>query len=216
MKLYDFFRSSSAFRVRIGLNLKHINYEQILIHLQPEGGEQFKPEYLAINPQGFVPTLRDGDHILLQSLAILEYLDELYPTPPFLPQLPHARARVRAISNIIACDIQPLNNMRVLRYVTHTLGHSEAEKNAWYYHWLHTGFKTIEQLLSSSPETGKCCHGDTPTLADIVLIPQYVNALRFEFPMINFPTIEAISRYCLTIPEFKSALPENQQFQEDD
>ncbi len=210
MQLYDYFRSSAAFRVRIALHLKNLTFEQIPIHLLKEEGEQYQPDYLALNPQGFVPMLRDGEHVLTQSLSIIEYLDELYPNPPLLPQLLPARARVRTLSLLIACDIHPLNNLRVLKYLTGHLGHSEAEKNAWYYHWLHLGFKALEQLLVNSPDTGKCCHGDIPTIADVFLVPQYYNAKRFEFPLINFPTIEAIAKHCLSLPAFQHALPENQ------
>src|SRR6516165_7816483 len=165
IKLYGFFRSSAAFRVRIALNLKKLDYETAAIHLRRN--DQSKSDYLAVNPQGLVPTLEDGDRTLIQSLAIIEYLDETYPQPPLLPKHAADRARVRALAEIVACDIHPINNLRVLRYVTHSLGHDEAAIANWYNHWIDAGFQAFEQLLAEDSPTGGFCHGDTPTLADL-------------------------------------------------
>src|SRR5271169_5840805 len=179
MKLYGFFRSSAAFRVRIALNLKQLPYETIAIHLRRN--EQANPQYRALNPQGLVPTLEDDDgQRLIQSLAIIEYLDEVHPAPPLLPPGAADRARVRALAEIVACDIHPINNLRVLRYLTHSLGHDEAAIASWYNHWIDAGFQALENLLAEDRRTGVFCHGETPGLADVALVPQVVNAERYR------------------------------------
>src|SRR5467141_3960784 len=165
MKLYGYFRSSAAFRVRIALNLKKLDYETAAIHLRRN--DQSRRDYLGVNPQGLVPALEDGDQTLIQSLAIIEYLDEIRPEPPLLPQDPADRARVRALADIVACDIHPINNLRVLRYLTHQLGHNEGAIANWYNHWIAAGFQALELLLAPDSRTGAFCHGDSPGLADI-------------------------------------------------
>jgi maleylacetoacetate isomerase len=209
MKLYGYFRSSAAFRVRIALNLKNLSYETVSIHLRRS--EQARPEYLARNPQGLVPTLEEDDgHRLIQSLAIVEYLDEIHPAPPLLPAGAADRARVRALAEIVACDIHPINNLRVLRYLAHTLGHDEAAIGAWYNHWIDAGFAALEPLLAMDPRTGRFCHGDTPGLADIALVPQVVNAGRYRLEMTAYPTIARIFANCMALAPFAAACPENQ------
>lgn len=208
MILYEYFRSSAAFRVRIALNLKGLSVERQYIHLA--NGEQRSDDYRAINPQGLVPFLVDGDLKLGQSLAIIEYLDELHPTPPLLPSDAATRARVRAFAQAIACDIHPLNNLRVLNYVTGTLGHTEAEKNTWYQHWIHEGFLALEATLTRRDKQTPYCFGDAPGLADICLIPQVANALRFKCPMASFPIISAIYTHAMQHPAFAAADPTQQ------
>src|SRR6516165_12713435 len=172
MKLYSYFRSSAAFRVRIALNLKKLDYETVPIHLRRN--DQSRPDYRAVNPQGLVPTLLDSDQTLVQSLAIIEYLDEICPEPPLLPKVAADRARVRALAEIVACDIHPINNLRVLRYLTHQLGHDEDAIARWYNHWITAGFEAIEPLLANDARTAAFCHGASPGLADITLVPQIV------------------------------------------
>jgi maleylpyruvate isomerase len=209
MKLYGFFRSSAAFRVRIGLNLKGLPYETVAIHLRRN--EQANPEYRALNPQGLVPTLEEDDgQRLIQSLAIIEYLDEVHPAPPLLPPGAADRARVRALAAIVACDIHPINNLRVLRYLAHTLGHDEAAIGAWCNHWIAAGFAALEPLLVGDARTGAFCHGDYPGLADIVLVPQVVNAERYKLDMAPYPTIARIYRSCMALAPFAEAHPDNQ------
>jgi maleylacetoacetate isomerase len=208
MKLYGFFRSSAAFRVRIALNLKKLDYETAAIHLRRN--HQTRPDYLRVNPQGLVPTLQDGDRTLIQSLAIIEYLDEVYPEPPLLPKHPADRARVRALAEIVACDIHPINNLRVLRYVTHSLGHDEAAIAAWYNHWIDAGFRAFEGLLADDPRTGSFCFGDTPGLADITLVPQVVNAERYRLDLAPYPTITRVFENCMKLEPFVAAHPDRQ------
>jgi maleylacetoacetate isomerase len=209
MKLYGFFRSSAAFRVRIALNLKGLPYETVAIHLRRN--EQANPQYRALNPQGLVPTLEDDDgRRLIQSLAIIEYLDEVHPTSPLLPPGAADRARVRALAAIVACDIHPINNLRVLRYLAHTLGHDEAAIGAWYNHWIGAGFAALEPLLAADRRTGAFCHGDSPGLADVVLVPQVVNAERYRLDMAPYPTIARIYRACMARAPFAAAHPDNQ------
>jgi maleylacetoacetate isomerase len=208
MKLYGYFRSSAAFRVRIALNLKQLDYETAAIHLRRN--DQSKPDYRGLNPQGLVPALEDGGQTLIQSLAIIEYLDELYPEPPLLPNNPADRARVRALADIVACDIHPINNLRVLRYLTHQLGHDEAVIAAWYNHWIAAGFRAIEPLLARDARTEAFCHGDSPGLADIALVPQVVNAERYQLDLAPYPTLVLIYQNCIRLPAFDAAQPRNQ------
>jgi maleylacetoacetate isomerase len=208
MKLYGYFRSSAAFRVRIALNLKKLDYDSVFVHLRRS--DQSKPDYRAVNPQGLVPTLEDGGHRLIQSLAIIEYLDEAYPAPPLLPQGAADRARVRALAEIVACDIHPINNLRVLRYLTHQLGQGEDGIAAWYNHWIAEGLQALERLLAGDRRTGAFCHGDSPTLADIALVPQVVNAERYRLDLSPYPTIAAIHQRCMQLDAFAAAHPQNQ------
>ncbi|MBV9200723.1 MAG: maleylacetoacetate isomerase [Alphaproteobacteria bacterium] len=208
MKLYSYFRSSAAFRVRIGLNLKGLAYETAPIHLRRN--DQSRPDYRSVNPQGLVPTLEDGGLTLIQSMAILEYLDETRPEPPFLPKIPADRARVRGLADIVACDIHPINNLRVLRYLARELGHDEAAIGKWYNHWITAGFQALEPLLAHSDHTGAFCHGDSPGLADIALVPQVVNAERYQLDLAQFSTIMRIYQNCMRLDAFAAAHPRNQ------
>ena len=209
MKLYGYFRSSAAFRVRIALNLKKLNYESAFIHLRR--GDQRQPGFLDINPQGLVPALEVDDTLLIQSLPIIEYLDETYPEPPLLPSDAKGRARVRALAAIVACDIHPINNLRVLRYLLRPLGHDEAAVETWYNHWIAEGFGALERLLAGDGQTGRFCHGDTPGLADVVLVPQVFNAHRYQsLDLAPYPTIVRIYETCLDIDAFAAAHPGRQ------
>jgi maleylacetoacetate isomerase len=205
MKLYGYFRSSAAFRVRIALNLKQLSYENAFIHLRR--GDQRQSEYLAVNPQGLVPALETDGHLLIQSLPIIEYLDEVYPEPPLVPSDPAGRARVRALAAIVACDIHPINNLRVLRYLLRPLGHEQAAVESWYNHWIETGFAGLERLLAADKATGRFCHGDIPGLADIALVPQVVNAERYNLEMSPYPTIRRIHEACMELDAFAAAHP---------
>lgn len=210
LKLYSYFRSSAAYRVRIGLNLKGLDYETIPVHLVRDGGEHLKDSYRAINPATMVPSLQDGDITLTQSLAILEYLEECHPQVPLLPGAPAARARVRALALTVACDIHPINNLRVLKYLGGTLQVAEEARNEWYRHWVGEGLRAIEAHLADDPATGACCHGDTPTLADCCLIPQVFNAQRFKVDLSPYPTIQRIHEHCNSLPAFAAAHPTRQ------
>lgn len=210
MKLYDYFRSSAAYRVRIGLNLKGLTYEAVPVHLIRDGGEQLKSEYRAVNPSALVPALQDGDLTITQSLAILEYLDEVHPLAPLMPRDAAGRARVRALALTIACDIHPLNNLRVLRYLVKQAGLDEDAKNAWYVHWIEEGFGALEALLANSGDTGRFCHGDAPTIADCCLVPQVFNAARFNIDLAPYPTIARIDVACRELPAFIAAHPSQQ------
>lgn len=208
LKLHGYFRSSAAFRVRIALNLKQLSYEQAFVHLRKN--EQRAPSYLAKNPQGLVPLLEGGDARFIQSLAIIEYLDEVHPSPEFLPEGPEDRARVRALAQIIASDIHPLDNLRVLRYLAKPLGHDEKTVEAWFNHWIRLGFEAIEPMLHDR-RTGNFCHGNAPGLADICLVPQMFNARRYpSFDMAPFPTIVRVFDNCMRIDAFKRAAPDQQ------
>ena len=209
MKLYSYYRSSAAYRVRIALNLKQLPYETVGVHLLKNGGEQKQPAYSAKNPQKLVPALEDNGQVFTQSLAIIEYLDEAYPAQPLLPAAATERARVRAMAQLIACDIHPLNNLRVLGYLQKQLGADETAKTEWYRHWINEGFTALEILLQSE-QTGRFCHGDTPTLADCCLIPQVYNARRFQVDLSLYPTIVRIVAECEAVPAFQAAAPENQ------
>lgn len=209
MKLYGYFRSSAAFRVRVALNLKGLSYENAFIHLRR--GDQRQAPFLSVNPQGLVPALDMNGTVLVQSLPIIEYLDETHPLPPLLPHDPKERARVRALAAIVACDIHPINNLRVLRYLLRPLGHDETAVEGWYNHWITEGFTALEQLLAGDPQTGAFCHGDTPGLADITLVPQVFNAHRYQsLDLTPYPTILRIYETCLTLDAFAAAHPDRQ------
>ena len=207
--LYGYFRSSAAYRVRIALNLKGLDYDQIPVNLVK--GEQRGDDHLMRNPQGLVPSLvLDDSSVINQSLAICEYLDEVHPEPALLPVNALERARVRALAQSVACEIHPLNNLRVLKYLVRGMGADEAAKLAWYHHWIAQGFTALEATLSNAPSSGDFCHGDTPTLADICLIPQVYNAERFECDLSAYPTIQRIAANCRSLPAFEKAAPEVQ------
>lgn len=207
MKLYSYFRSSAAYRVRIALNLKGLVFETIPIHLQKEGGQNLKSDYRAINPQMRVPALRlTSGELLTQSLAIIEYLDETYPQPPLLPSDAINRAKVRALAQLIACDVHPLNNVAPLRYLKSAMEQDQAKIDAWYHHWVITGFNALEAMLGPGPY----CYGADVTLADICLVPQVYNARRLKVPLDNYPKIVAIDAACAKLPAFDKARPENQ------
>lgn len=206
MRLYDYFRSSAAYRVRIALNFKGLTAERAFVHLRRDA--QRDAGYLALNPQGLVPALTaDDGTVLTQSLAIIEYLEETHPQPSLFPQGAAARARVRGIALEVACDIHPLNNLRVLKYLKNTLKVSEADKDTWYRHWVHEGLAALEVQLSRDPATGTFCHGNAPTLADVVLVPQLANAHRFNVDVTPFPTLLRIEAACLALPAFALAEP---------
>ena len=208
MKLHGYYRSSASYRVRIALNLKGLQHEQAFRHLLKK--EQLHADYLALNPNGLVPTLEVEGAALTQSLAIIEYLDETVPEPPLLPVSPLERARVRALALTVACEIHPLNNLRVLRYLSRDLGLDEAPRGAWYRHWVESGFAALEQQLTTDPRTGTYCHGEQPGLADLCLVPQIYNAVRFECDLTPYPTINRISTACSGLAAFQKAAPENQ------
>jgi maleylacetoacetate isomerase len=211
MKLHTYFRSSAAYRVRIALNLKGLPYEAAPVHLLRSGGEQLLPAYRAVNPAAMIPSLETGDGATLtQSVAIIEYLDETHPAVPLMPADPLGRARVRALALMVACDIHPLGNLRVLKYLVHELKVSDEAKADWSRHWIGEGFAALEAMLAGSPETGRFCHGDTPTLADCCLVPQVFNALRFELDMSRFPTIARIHAACSELDAFAAAHPSKQ------
>ena len=206
--LHNYFRSSTSFRVRIALGLKEVSYMQSFRHLRK--GEQRAPDYLALNPQGLVPTLDiDGLH-LAQSMAILEYLEETRPEPPLLPQDAAGRARVRSLAFMMACEIHPLGNLRVLEDLKKRFGANDAACAAWFQHWVTETFGPLEQRLAREPETGRFCHGDQPTFADICLVPQVINNKRFNIDMQPYPTIARIAAECLKLPAFADAMPERQ------
>ncbi|MGO4704404.1 maleylacetoacetate isomerase [Microvirga sp. 2MCAF38] len=204
MKLYGYFRSSAAYRVRIALNIKGQSYATVPINLLK--GEQLEAPYRSINPQARVPALDIGETILIQSPAILEYIEETYPEPPLLPADGVERARIRAVSAIIGCDIHPLNNLTALKYLKHTLGHDQPAIDAWYAHWIRQGFDVIERLIQPEPYA----FGAVPTLADIYLVPQVFNARRFNIALDAYPNIAAVDAACLEHPAFQAAAPERQ------
>ncbi|WP_041634156.1 maleylacetoacetate isomerase [Magnetospirillum gryphiswaldense] len=210
MRLYTYFRSSAAYRVRIALNLKGIDYQAVPVHLVRNGGEHKSADYLALNPQGLVPALAVDGQVLTQSLAILEYLNETHPDPALLPADPLGRARVRAIAQAIACDIHPINNLRVLQYLGGTLGLDQAAKDDWYRHWVQTGLQAVEAMLAADRRTGVFCHGDQPGLADCCLVPQVFNARRFNCDLTALPTIMRIAERCEQIDAFNQAAPAQQ------
>jgi maleylpyruvate isomerase len=215
LKLYTYFRSSASFRVRIALNLKGLDVDMVPIHLVKQGGEQLSEEFRRINPEALVPALVDeeddnGSQVLTQSLAIMEYLDEMYPEPPLLPAAPLDRAYVRSIALSIACDIHPLNNLRVLRYLVRDLKVSEDDKNAWYRHWCEQGLAALEAKISADGRAGRFCFGDTPTLADCCLVPQIFNARRLNCDLSGMPTLLRITENCAQVEAFAQAEPSKQ------
>jgi maleylacetoacetate isomerase/maleylpyruvate isomerase len=211
LRLYTYFRSSAAYRVRIALNLKGLAYEALPVHLVRDGGQQNHAAYRALSPLGTVPTLETDSGTFTQSLAIIEYLDEIHPLPPLLPESAagraRVRARVRALAQTVACDIHPVNNLRVLQYLGKHFAATQEQKDAWYRHWVSAGLLAVEQLLAGHPATGAFCHGEVPTLADCCLVPQVFNARRFDCPFDAMPTIRRITAACESLPAFCNAAP---------
>jgi maleylacetoacetate isomerase len=205
MELHNYFRSSASYRVRIALALKGLAYEYVPVHLLKK--EQLQAPFTDLSPARLVPVLKDGDTLLTQSLAIIEYLDETHPQPPLLPGDAAARARIRALALDVACEIHPLDNLRVLRYLVHDMHVSEEDKNRWYRHWVESGLETVERQLAGHPATGRYCHGDTPTLADIVLVPQIHNAQRFECRLEHVPTVMRVFDACMRLDAFSTTQP---------
>ncbi len=208
MKLYGYFRSSAAYRVRIALNLKQVEYEDSFIHLRKK--EMRQDEFLQINPQGLVPVLDDNGAVLTQSISIIEYLEEKFPTPRLLPESEVDRAFVRSIALSIACDIHPLNNLRVLRYLAYNLNLDDETRNTWYRHWIEEEFRALETRLTASGNDGLYCFGNTPTMADVCLVPQMANARRFHCDLSEYPRLAEIDANCRKLGEFIKAAPENQ------
>jgi maleylpyruvate isomerase len=210
MKLYNYFRSSAAFRTRIAFNLKGVQCETVDVDLRANASDQQKPEYRAVNPQGLVPALVVEDTTVAQSLAIIEYLDEVYPEPPLMPRSPVNRARVRAMALAVACDMHPLNNLRVLNYLRSPLGHDEETVNAWYRHWIAVGFGGLEQEARRATGDGRHMFGTSVTIADIYIVPQMYNARRFKCDVEPYPTLRAICAHLEALPPFAKAVPEAQ------
>lgn len=207
MKLYTYFRSSAAFRVRIALNLKGLAYESATVHLAK--GEHRKPAFNALNPQGLLPALEESGRLLTQSLAIIEYLEETHAQPPLLPKDPFARARVRSLSLLVACEIHPLNNLRTLTHLKKGLGQDEEQVNAWYRYWIADGLAKLEAELGA-PDTGAYCHGDAPTMADCCLVPQVFNAQRYKCELTSYPAVMRVFDACMRIESFDRAQPGKQ------
>lgn len=210
MELYTYFRSSAAYRVRIALNLKKLDAAFRFVHLVRDGGEQHQPDFHRLNPQERIPVLVDEGASITQSMAIIEYLEETHPTPPFLPGNAVDRAWVRSLANIVACDVHPVNNLAVTQYLQREFGMNDEARMRWYRHWMSLGFKALEEILAKDVRVKTYCHGDTVTLADIFIVPQVYNARRFEVDMSAFPTVSRINDACLELEAFKSAAPENQ------
>ncbi|MEK0428568.1 MAG: maleylacetoacetate isomerase [Pseudomonadota bacterium] len=210
LTLHNYFRSSAAYRVRIAMNLKGLDYDYVPVHLTRDGGMQFKEPYKSLNPQQLVPLLDDDGFQISQSLAIIEYLDEKFPNTRLLPKSPEGRARVRQIALAISCDIHPLQNLRVLKYLTGTLGASEESKTQWIHHWLSEGLAALEADLSRAPTRGRFCFGDTPSMADCTLVPQMFSAARFNVDTVPYPTLRAIYAACEAIPAVAAAHPSRQ------
>ena len=208
MKLYTYFRSSAAFRVRIALNLKGLAYEPAFVHLAR--GEHRAPGYGALNPQALVPTLEDAGKLLTQSLAIIEYLDETHPEHPLLPKDAPGRARVRSLALLIACEIHPLNNLRVLQHLKRALGQNEEQVNGWYRHWIADGLARFEADLANAPGAGRYCHGDAPTMADCCLVPQIFNAQRYQCDTVAYPQTMRVFAECMKLDAFDRAQPSKQ------
>ena len=210
LRLHSYWRSSAAYRVRIGLNLKGLRYQTVPVHLLHQGGQQHHAEYAALNPQQLVPTLEHGARVIRQSLAILEYLDEAWPSPRFLPMTARDRARVRSLAQLVASDIHPLNNLRVLQYFENNWSVPQAERDEWVRYWIVAGFQAMETLLENDPATGTFCHGQSPGLADCCLVPQVFNARRFGVDMQAYPTLLRIDQACQELPAFIEARPDRQ------
>lgn len=210
MKLYTFFRSSASYRVRIALNLKGLSYEQAAIHLRRGGGEQLSAAYKAINPQALVPALEDNGKMLTQSLAIIEYLEETHPNPPLLPKNPADKALVRSMALVIACEVHPIQNLRVLNYVKANYNQTDEQVNKWAQHWIDLGLSALQEMIAAQPKRGKFCFGDAPTIADICLIPQLGNARRYGCDLSKYPAILAIEKNCNALSAFANAAPEKQ------
>ncbi len=207
IRLYGYFQSSAAYRARIALNLKDLDYELVAIHLTKDGGHQFTEEYTKLNPQQLVPAIIDGDVTLTQSMAIMEYLEEAYPGHPILPADPAGRARVRSLSQIVACDIHPLNNLRVRKYIVEDFGLTQDHSQTWQEHWIDKGFAAYETMVAGDATFS---HGDTPTMADICLIPQMFNARRINMDISAYPNLLRIEEACNALPAFERAHPKNQ------
>ena len=210
MKLYTFFRSSASYRVRIALNLKGLSYEQAPVHLRRGGGEQLSAAYRALNPQALVPALEDNGKILTQSLAIIEYLEEKQPKPALLPADPADKALVRSMAMVIACEVHPIQNLRVLNHVKKEYGQTDEQVNRWAQHWIDLGLSALEQMIVAQPKRDKFCFGATPTLADICLVPQLGNARRYGCDLSKHPAILDIEKNCMTLTTFANAAPEKQ------
>lgn len=203
MKLFDYYRSTACYRVRIALNIKKLDYDIIPVHLLDNGGEHHSPAYKQINPQELVPSLEVEGHFLTQSLAIIDYLDETYPEIPLLPESAIIKAAIKSLALQIACDIHPLNNLRVLNQLKQQFNANETQILEWYHHWLKVGFDAFEERLTNIPRSLSVCYGDRISLADVCLIPQVYNAKRFHFPLDNYPLIQEINNYCLTLKAFQ-------------
>jgi maleylpyruvate isomerase len=210
LKLYNYYRSSASFRVRIALNLKGLNYDYVPVHLTKGGGQQFAPEFKSLNADALIPVLDDDGRVLTQSLAIIEYLDETHPEPPLLPTSPADRAYVRGFALTIACEIHPLNNLRVLRYLVKELGASEDRKSTWYRHWVEQGLAALEARVVAERRSGRHVLGDQVGIADVVLVPQVFNAKRFDCRLDHVPTLMRIFDHCMELPAFADAQPSRQ------
>ncbi|MBS0581315.1 MAG: maleylacetoacetate isomerase [Proteobacteria bacterium] len=207
MQLYGFFRSSASYRARIALNVKGLGYEGVEIDLRAGASQQRTPQFLELNPEGLVPVLVDGGHVISQSLAIIEYLDEAYPAPALLPRAAHERARVRALALAVACDIHPLNNLRVLNYLRDPLGHDDAAVDGWYAHWIARGLGALEQQVQHTSGDGRHMFGSSVTLADILIVPQMFNARRFKCDTAPYPTLRGICAHLESLAPFAAAAP---------
>jgi maleylacetoacetate isomerase len=210
LKLYSYWRSSAAYRVRIALNLKALPHEILPVHLLAGGGEQHAEAYRKLNPQGLVPVLMHGHRVIRQSLAIIEYLEETWHSHPVMPATARDRARVRSLAQLIACDMHPLNNLRVLQFFEHEWNVPQTEREGWVRHWIGSGLAAFESMLADNPSTGEFCDGEMPTLADCALIPQVYNAQRFGIDLSPYPTVLRINAHCLSLAAFDAARPENQ------
>lgn len=210
MRLYTYFRSSAAYRVRIALGLKQLDWQAVPVHLVQDGGQHHSEAYKAINPAGLVPAFEDNGAVLTQSLAIIEYLDETYPTVSLLSGDAVARAHIRALAQSIACDLHPINNLRILKHLEHSLGLDAEQRKVWYLHWIQVGLEAFEQQLAVHNQPGDFCYGNSPTLADICLVPQVYNANRFGYSVDHLPRIAKAIQACAQLPAFIQAEPANQ------
>lgn len=210
MQLHTYFRSSTAYRVRIALNLKQLEADLLPVHLVRGGGEQHSLKFRKVNPLGRVPVLVDGGVPFTQSLAVLEYLEEIHPNPPLLPADATDRAWIRSLADLIACDIHPLNNLSVLKYLEQELGMDEAARRKWIHHWVRNGFTALEEIIAKDPRVKTYCYGDKVSIADVCLVPQVYNAKRFGVDMASYPTISRINDACMQLKAFEKAAPENQ------